>query len=78
MDIFATILDLGYTILEGFSTIFDYLSKPISELIPDGFSDLISSVPFLTEFLNTSFGVALFGGIVTIILGYTIVRWLIP
>lgn len=75
---FEFMIHTGKNILMSMTAFLDFLMQPINTLLPSGVDSLLASVPVLAEFLSFSLLEVICGVGLPLVIGYTLVKWLIP
>lgn len=78
MEIFELLIDLGHDLLVSMSGIVSYASTTIAELLPWDLTEISTAVPILGEFLQFTLFDVILGIGLPIVLGYTLIKWLLP
>jgi len=78
MDIFRFLVDAGYGIFMAMTQLYELLTSSLVDLLPEGAGDLIGKLPVVGTILSTPLLELMFGAGIILVVGYTIVKWLIP
>lgn len=75
---FTTLVEMGHDILSFMSKLAKSLTASLSSLLPWDISGITTAVPILGELLEYSLLDVMIGVGLPLVIGYTLIKWLLP